>query len=61
MLAEGPLAVEWAERIEAALPAERLRVQLTWLDDTRRQMLFSANGAHYQQLLADFRQQVFGA
>ncbi len=61
MLAEGPLAVEWADRIEAALPAERLRVQLTWLDETRRQMLFSARGAHYQDLLADFRQQVFGA
>ena len=32
------LAVEWAENIEAALPADVWRVTLTRLDDTRRRI-----------------------
>ncbi|RME06956.1 MAG: tRNA (adenosine(37)-N6)-threonylcarbamoyltransferase complex ATPase subunit type 1 TsaE [Anaerolineae bacterium] len=61
MLMDGPLVVEWAERIAAALPAERLSVHLSWLDETRRRLLVSAHGERYRRLLGQFRQQVFGA
>lgn len=51
MLAEGPLLVEWAERIEAALPPERLAVAMTWVSDDWRGMLFTFNGERGRKLL----------
>src|SRR4030042_3345892 len=33
MIAVGPLLVEWAERIQAALPQEGLDVQMAWFSD----------------------------
>jgi len=61
MMAEGPLVVEWADRIASVLPEEGLWVTLEWLDETRRGFLCSARGARYQMLLGEFRKQVFGA
>jgi tRNA threonylcarbamoyladenosine biosynthesis protein TsaE len=60
MMDEGSLVVEWADRIEAALPVERLWVSLYWVDDTQRNLFFSAHGEHYQTLLSDFRGKVYG-
>jgi len=60
MLDEGSLVVEWADRIETALPAERLWVSLDWVDETQRNLFFSAHGEHYQTLLSDFRGKVYG-
>ena len=60
MLDEGPVVVEWADRIEDALPDERIWVQMTWLDETRRQLLFSALGEGCQKMLRRFRNQIFG-
>ncbi len=61
MIAEGPLVVEWADRIEDALPRERLWVTLEWLNDTQRQILFSAEGERYKALIQEFRRLIFGA
>lgn len=60
LLDEGALAVEWPERIEAALPVERLLVQLRWIADEQRDMLFTPTGKRYKQILAEFRRQSFG-
>jgi len=60
MLERGPLVVEWADRIEDALPGDRISVNLEWLDETQRQFLFSARGDHHQVLLGHFRKQIFG-
>ncbi len=57
---EDVVVVEWPERIEAALPAERLRLALRWADDTRRGLRLEAVGARPQELLADFRRSAFG-
>ncbi len=51
MLTQGPLLIEWADRIREILPAGHLWITLEHLDDTRRKLSFSANGQHYQQLL----------
>ncbi len=59
MIASGPLVVEWADRIQAALPEERLRIQFRWIDDEQRAMQFSALGTAYEDLLEDFRQKVY--
>ena len=60
MLENGALVVEWPERIDAALPQERLELNMRWLGDEQRGMVFMAHGGHYEQLLAEFRRRTFG-
>lgn len=60
MLERGPLVIEWAERIQEALPNEYLLVKLRWIDSLQRDMLISARGRRYQDLLTVFRRQVYG-
>jgi tRNA threonylcarbamoyladenosine biosynthesis protein TsaE len=60
LLNVAPLVVEWADRIRAALPAENLWVSLRWITEEQRDLVLTANGDRYQDLLADFRERVFG-
>lgn len=60
LLENGPLVIEWADRIEAALPKERLWVVLHWVDEGQRDMVFSATGSRYQALLIELRKHIFG-
>ena len=60
MLFKGSLVIEWADRIENALPSERIWVTMNWCGDTQRDLLFTAQGKRYQDLLAAFRQKVYG-
>jgi tRNA threonylcarbamoyladenosine biosynthesis protein TsaE len=60
LLENGPLVIEWADRIQEALPKERMWVTLQWVDDNQRDMVFSACGARYASLLNDLRMHIFG-
>ncbi len=60
LLESGPLVIEWAERIQAALPEERLWVTLRWVDEEQRDFVFSAYGQRYLELLAQLRRQIYG-
>ena len=60
MLEAGPLAVEWAERIQPALPAQRLWLKLRYIADEQRGMVFLPEGSRYEQIVAKFRHQSFG-
>jgi len=60
MLETGPLVVEWADRIRAALPAEHLWVSLRWIDENQRDMVFSARGMRYQGLLTLISKIIYG-
>ncbi len=60
LLEQGPLVVEWADRIEDALPADRLWIKLNWMADEQRGMRISARGQRYQELVAALRQVAFG-
>jgi tRNA threonylcarbamoyladenosine biosynthesis protein TsaE len=60
MLYRGSLVVEWADRIEAALPSERLWISFRWIGDMKRNLLITASGKSYQSLLVSFRQRVYG-
>ena len=51
MLVQGPLLIEWPERVKAVLPIENLWVTLDYLDENGRQLAFTATGARHQQLL----------
>lgn len=60
MLEKGALVVEWADRISTALPNEKLDVQMRWMADEYRGMVFRAHGKRYQDMLEQFRQSTFG-
>jgi tRNA threonylcarbamoyladenosine biosynthesis protein TsaE len=60
MVETGALVVEWAERIQPALPKDFLLIKMRWLADEQRGMIFLPHGARYERLLADFRRQSFG-
>jgi len=60
MLGEGPLLIEWAERLESILPAERMWIQLEHVSEEHRQMRFAARGERYDELVAELRQSMFG-
>ena len=55
MLARGALIIEWPERMEAIIPAERLWVKFEHLADKVRGMKFSASGKRYADLLEMIR------
>jgi len=60
LINQGPLVVEWANRIEKALPEEILWINLRWVDENQRDIIFSAVGDHYQRLLDRLRTKIFG-
>jgi tRNA threonylcarbamoyladenosine biosynthesis protein TsaE len=60
LLEGSPLVVEWAERIREALPGEYLNIQLHYIDEQQRDLLISAHGKRYEDLLATFRRTVYG-
>lgn len=60
MLAQGPLVIEWAERIQTILPAENFWIKLEYLDEEQRLMQVTANGKRYESLLLELRQGMFG-
>jgi tRNA threonylcarbamoyladenosine biosynthesis protein TsaE len=60
MQESGPLVVEWAERIQEALPEEHLWINFYMVSEEQRDMVFTARGKRYEQLIAGLRKQVFG-
>jgi tRNA threonylcarbamoyladenosine biosynthesis protein TsaE len=50
--AGGVCLIEWADRVEAALPEERLTIRIEIVDENRRRIEMLANGEKYKQLLA---------
>ena len=60
MLDEGTLVIEWADIIKEALPEACLWVHLQYVDEFQRDLVFSARGSYYQDLLANFRAKVYG-
>ena len=60
LLGDGVCVIEWADRIQAALPAERLWITLRHLDDSKRGIVMMATGRRYKELLREFRWTAFG-
>ena len=60
LLINGPLVVEWSERIAAALPPDHLQINFTWVADEQRRILFLPHGERFVKLLEDFRRLAFG-
>lgn len=60
MFETGAMVIEWPERIQEILPADRLWVNLRWIADEQRAMTFLSKGERYNALVAEFRKRVFG-
>jgi len=60
MLAESALIVEWPERMDGLIPAERLWIKLEYVADEEREMKFNARGKRYDELLEVIRHAMVG-
>ena len=60
MIGEGPLIIEWAERIESILSTERLWVTLEHVAEEQREFRFHAEGKRYDELVSELRLSLFG-
>jgi tRNA threonylcarbamoyladenosine biosynthesis protein TsaE len=61
MIEQGPLVVEWPERVGNLIPDEKLWVHFDHMSDEHRQMVFKASGRRYDNLLNEIRKTMFGA
>lgn len=57
---DGIIIIEWAERIEDALPEKFLWIDLLVVEEKRRNFILEARGEHYQSLVDKFRNAIFG-
>lgn len=60
MLIQGPLLIEWPERMQALIPSERLWMQLEYINEQEREMKFRSSGKRYDDLLAVISHAAFG-
>jgi tRNA threonylcarbamoyladenosine biosynthesis protein TsaE len=60
MLAQGPLLIEWPERIDGLVPGERLWIRFEHVDAEEREMNFRATGKRYDSLLETLRHAAYG-
>ncbi len=60
MMDSGGLVIEWPENILGALPAERLWIEMEYVADEARQMIFIPVGERYTDIMTEFRQAAFG-
>ncbi len=60
MLESGVVVVEWAERIQSALPPEHLLVRLRYIEEYQRDLMVAARGSRYVAIMAALRKEIFG-
>jgi tRNA threonylcarbamoyladenosine biosynthesis protein TsaE len=60
MQAQGPLLIEWPERMERLIPRDRLWIRLEHVDQEERQMKMTSRGRRYDDLLDILRQAAHG-
>jgi tRNA threonylcarbamoyladenosine biosynthesis protein TsaE len=60
MQAQGPLLIEWPERMERLIPRDRLWIKLEHVDQEERQMKMTSHGRRYDDLLDILRRATYG-
>ncbi len=60
MVQTGSLIVEWADRIQSALPGDCLWVRLIWVDEDQRDLVISASGERAQKIVSELRKEIYG-
>lgn len=56
---DGLCVIEWAEKIDAALPGERLWIQFRHIGEAKRGLILHPTGARYEELVAAFKARTF--
>ena len=57
---DGITVIEWCDRAAEVMPRDRLWITLTYLDDTKRSLLFDAHGESYFALLTALKTALLG-
>lgn len=57
---DGAMMIEWPERLQAWLPADRLWIAMRHMSETRRGMRITASGERSAALLKAFKRSAFG-
>ena len=60
MLLQGPLVIEWAERIRDVLPVKNLWIRLSFSAEEHRTMLLAPQGERYEQMVEQLRRKIYG-
>ena len=60
MIIQGPLVIEWPEKLQPLLPETNLWIVLTYQDEEVRSMVFSPHGKRFKSMISELRQSVFG-
>jgi tRNA threonylcarbamoyladenosine biosynthesis protein TsaE len=60
LLSQGPMVIEWPERVEPILPSERLWAWLEYETEEHRAMRFEASGKRYENFLDNLRRTIYG-
>ena len=60
MLAQGPMLIEWPERMQNLIPREQIWVNLEYMDQEERQLKFKSHGERYDDLLEVVRGAILG-
>lgn len=61
LLSQGPLVVEWADKIKDALPEGHLWMKMRSINDEQRDFIIHARGERHQEILERFREDIYGA
>jgi tRNA threonylcarbamoyladenosine biosynthesis protein TsaE len=60
MLVQGPMVIEWADRIKSALPDEHIWIRLSYSALEQRIMLLEPQGKRYESLVESLRRKIYG-
>jgi tRNA threonylcarbamoyladenosine biosynthesis protein TsaE len=60
MLIQGPLLVEWADRVKAALPDGHLWIKMKLINDEQRDFVINAKGDRHKVVLEQLREDIYG-
>ncbi len=60
VVSSGAVVIEWPELIRSALPQNHLWIDLFWVEQSQRRMVFNPKGTYYKELLQEFRKKAFG-
>ncbi len=58
---DGVTLIEWPERISEVLPAEFLRIKLSYVHESKRAIRLEPTGARYVALVGEYKKNAFGA
>ena len=61
LLSQGPLVVEWADKIKDALPEGHLWMKMRSINDEQRDFVVNARGDRHKVLLEQLRGDIYGA